>query len=306
VNVFGQWYFQIELEDIDSGTTSPTGQYRWRDVADNIYDQNYIDSYNYTEADVLINYWTDSNTLHGTLSAFNLKPNFAYQLKVVGYAGTAANELIGLVGRWWQEEWNGAAWVNGHNLNDKGDGNSPNPNDYDYFDRRDVNDITSPTGKNYRFTAYLVFDYFVTDSNGNATLEFDANSCYHVLWKTGQSYTHTADDGPVKSVTFDPNTNSAAYDTDYAEATEEIFGEWERLPVGGVTLLDGSYEVSFVLTEESFHNCGLQYGGCWAGAMAGDVYFVIPACLVDYDYYNQLSQEWLSSGIHFDVDDSNK
>ena len=112
----------VTLVDVDSGTTSPTGQYRWKDVADHNYAESYRNSYNYTQANVHIDYTMDSNSLFGTLYATNLKPNFAYQLKLLGTAGTATNELVGLTGRWWQEEWSGTAWFNGQNLNNKDDG----------------------------------------------------------------------------------------------------------------------------------------------------------------------------------------
>ena len=45
--------FTVELEDIDSGTTSPTGQYRWRDVADQLYSENYWNNYNYTKLRII-------------------------------------------------------------------------------------------------------------------------------------------------------------------------------------------------------------------------------------------------------------
>ena len=80
----------------------------------------------------------------GTLTAFNLKPNFAYQLKLSGIPGTAANERIGLAGRWWQEEWNGTAWINGHNLNNKGERIFPNPNDHCLFRQAGYTDPPVP------------------------------------------------------------------------------------------------------------------------------------------------------------------
>jgi hypothetical protein len=141
--------------------------------------------------------------------------------------------LIGLAGRWWQEEWDGSQWTGGQNLNTKGDGSSPNPNDLLYFARRDDPDTTSPTGLNYRYTGYLVCDYFITDENGDALLDFEANSSYHVLWNTVQ-LSHTSNDGPEKSATFNPDPAQTAYDTDFDESTITIFGEWERLPVGGI------------------------------------------------------------------------
>lgn len=146
----------------------------------------------------VISFGPIGSTLSGSLSAAGLKPNFTYHIKLDGDSGTPANELIGLAGRWWQEEWNGSAWANGQNLNNTGDGSSPNPNDLLYFERRDVEDSSSPTGLRYRFTGYLVFGYVVTDSEGSVQRSFAANSSYHVLWKTTQR-PHTGDDGPLST-----------------------------------------------------------------------------------------------------------
>jgi len=259
----------IFLEDIDSGLTSPQGQYRWLDVADQGYSESYRNSYNYTQATVNVNYSFVSIGIQGVLNATNLKPNFAYQLKLLGSPGTPANERIGHAGRWWQEEWNGSEWASGQNLNNKGDGSSPNPNDLVYLARRDVADASSPTGLRYRYTGYLVFDYFITDESGDATVNFETDGSYHVLWKTSQR-TQTADDGPLKSSTFDADPSSPAYDTDYAPQTVDIFGEWERLPIGGVYLdTADNFSAQMILTEESFHGTG-DAGG-WAAAMGGDV-----------------------------------
>jgi hypothetical protein len=266
----------IYLQDIDSGLTSPQGNYRWLDAADQQYSSTYQNNYNYTQANVIVTYNEIGDTLKGTLISTNLKPNFAYQLKLTGTPGMVDNERIGLSGRWWQEEWDGSKWANGQNLNNKGDGSSPNPNDGTYFTRRDIIDSASPTGLKYRYTGYLVFDYFTTDETGAATLSFETDSCYHVLWKTTQTqYPYQpSDDGPIKSKTFNPDTLSPAYDVDYEVQTVDIFGEWERLPVGGVFLQSGDYEnVQIILTEESFHGSGLAGG--WAAAMGADILFTI-------------------------------
>ena len=296
----------VALEDVNSGTTSPTGQYRWLDVNDQVYAEEYRTTYNYTQASVEVTYSIDANTLHGVLSATNLKPNFAYQFKLVGTADTNANEHIGLTGRWWQEEWNGTAWANGQNLNNKGDGSSPNPNDEVYFDRRDIIDITSPTGKHYRYTGYLVFDYFITDSLGDAMLNFRCDSSYHVLWKTSQR-THTSNDGPIKEAIFSTDPCSAAYDTANGLSIVDIFGEWERLPVGQVRLPLGEYEAEFVLTEESFHNCSSEFGGCWAAAMAGPCDFSITTCFADFEIFALFADYWRESGsdLPADLDEDN-
>lgn len=272
--VLAEMPVSVVLEDIDSGSPSPQGIYRWMDVADQIYAASYQDSYNYTQASVQVDSFTDAVTLHGTLSAANLKPHFAYQLKLVGNADTASNEYIGFAGRWWQEEWDGGQWSNGSNLNNKGDGSWPNPNDLTYCSRRDVPDPSSPTGYHYKYTAYVMFGYFVTDENGDATVSFSADSSYHVLWKTTQR-THTLSDGPLQNAVFDVTLPDpvGAYALDYPPADVTIFGEWERLPVGGVLLPAGGYEGSFVLTEESFHGSGLAGG--WAAAMGAPVTFTL-------------------------------
>jgi hypothetical protein len=263
------------LTSADPELTSPSGDYRWMDVADQTYSVDYINSYNYSQASVKVIYDEVGSVLTGRLIATNLKPNFAYQLKLVGTPGTDDNERIGLAGRWWQEEWNGTAWTNGWNLNDKGDGSLPNPNDLTYFDRRYIVDISSPTGYHYRYTGYLLFAYFITDSNGNAEIFFETGNCYHVLWKTTQR-AHTADDGPLDTVTFDPDPSEFAYDVDYSNSTITVFGEWERLPMGGVHLSAGEYNCQIVLTEESFHGSGPLEGN-WACAMNANISFTITA-----------------------------
>jgi len=280
------------MEDIDSGTTSPTGEYRWLDVNDQSYAESYRTSYDYTQANVQVGYLPDTTTLSGTLTVSNLKPNFAYQFKLVGDPNLdpVANEHIGLTGRWWQEEWNGTEWANGQNLNNKGDGSSPNPNDQVYSTRRDVSEPSSPTGKKYRYTAYLPFDYFITDDNGNATMNFDVNSSYHVLWKNSQR-AHTEYDGPIKSTTFDPNISSLAYDADYGESTVSIFGEWERLPVDKVFLPPGSYIANLILTEESFHGSGGTYAGNWAAVVGGEANFTISPIPGDFSYDRDVDSE---------------
>ena len=266
----------VDLTDIDSHTTSPTGQFRWLDVADQQYGTNYINNYDYTQANVQIDYYTDTNSLYGTLTASNLKPNFAYQLKLVGTSGTPSNEYIGYAGRWWQEEWSGTEWTNGQNLNNKGTGASPNPNDLVYESRKDTPD-TSPTGFHYKYTGYLVFDYFITDKNGDISMNFKTDSSYHVLWKIGQR-SPASNDGPIKTSTFDPKPGKkTAYDFNYPPQTVSIFGEWERLPAGSITLQTGPYsDVQLVLTEESLHGSGGQpYCGNWAGAMGVTIDFEI-------------------------------
>ncbi len=87
--------------------------FRWKDIAANTYAQSYKDTYDYAAADVDINYDpAGDSTLRGHLSASNLKPNFAYQIKLSGkptalwgLAGDdTTNERLGYLGRWWRHQ----------------------------------------------------------------------------------------------------------------------------------------------------------------------------------------------------------
>ena len=149
-----------------------------------------------------------------------------------------------------------------------------NPNDVIYFARRDIPDTSSPTGRHYRYTGYLAYAFFITDDYGNATVEFRADSSYHVFWKTSQR-AHSADDGPIKTSSFNPDPASPAYDVDYDTVSVSMYGEWERLPAGRVHLRSGTYTCQLILTEESFHGSGGQYAGNWAAAMGAEITFSI-------------------------------
>jgi hypothetical protein len=260
-----------------SNLGSAAAQQRWLDVADYPYGASYRAGFDYDQGSVQVVFPPADSLFRGTLVAYNLKPNFTYQLKVQGIPGTSANEGIGLSGRWWEEEWDGASWSSGGNLNNKGDGSSPNPNDLVYFERRDVPDPlgTSPTGLRYRYTGYRVFDYFTTDSAGNAFFAFTMTSSYHVLWKTSQR-APAGQDGPPKPRTLAPDPAlDPAYTFAFPETTISVFGEWERLPAGGIGLTPGSYACQLVLTEESFHGSGGPDAGSWASAMGAPVEFQI-------------------------------
>ena len=260
----------ILLSRISPGVTSPTGYYRWLNVAEQAYSASYRSQYSYDQAAVQITFDASWLMLRGTLVATNLKPNFAYQLKIIGTPDTPANESIGLGGRWWEQYWTGTAWSSGWNLNNKGDGSSPNPNDFLYYQRRTIASSSSPTGKYYRYTGYMIFGFFVTDSCGNATYAFATTRSHHVLWKDPGVWAY--DDSLVAS--FDAGPAYPAYDVDYPPAACTIYPEWERLSVSGLFLRPSAYDCQIMLTEESFHSMA-AYGGNWAAAMGAPIHFTI-------------------------------
>jgi len=241
----------VTLGAIGDVTTWPGTPYRWWDIADNEYGATYQSSFDYSQPTVTLAYDAAASTFTGTLTAAGLKPNFAYQMKLVGTPRVDdwANEQIGYAGRWWRQQ-----------------PNPGNTNDADYAANK--NDPA------YIFQGYLLFDFFVTDDQGNATVSFAADSSYHVLWKTAQR-SPTINDGPVTTTAFDPAIG-AFYDTNYDPATVGIYAEWQtgRALPGQLVLPAGDYTCQFILTEESFHSTS-DLGGYWAGAMGGDVEFTV-------------------------------
>ncbi len=251
----------VHLGPIGDVTTWPGTPYRWKDIADHIYDQSYQDTFTYDQPRVTVAFDPYGQTFRGTLQGYGLKPNFAYQMKLVGKpnglwgleADDESNEHIGYQGRWWREQ------------PDPG-----NSNDADYEAHQD--------DSSYIFVGYLLFDYFATDEYGHVEKGFQLNGSYHVLWNTVlNSREPGPNDSPITGHTVRAAGYHPAYDTAHAPAEVGLYAEWEPgrdLP-GEVTLPAWMYHLQFILTEESFHQSGI--GGYWAGAMGCDtLLFSIP------------------------------
>jgi hypothetical protein len=101
----------VDLVTAPDVTTWGPAPYRWRDIATNLYSLSYRETYTYDSASVTATFEAcGESTLVGHLSAINLKPNFAYQVKLVGkperlwgaIGDDDTNERIGFTGRWWR------------------------------------------------------------------------------------------------------------------------------------------------------------------------------------------------------------
>jgi len=228
---------------------------RWWDVASNVYDTAYSDTYTYGDATVTLTYGTggDPVTLAGHLSAVNLKPNFAYQMKLEGKptgqwgddGNDAANESIGFLGRWWRAQ--------------------PSPglsSDADY--------LAHHTDPAYIFVGFLLFDFFITDAAGDAEVDFAIDSSLHVLATDAQG-TPGPCDHPYKWWTVQGLSTDPAYATDVGPTDVGVYGQHESgRPCYGEAVLDtGPFACRFILTEESFHQSGTGSGD-WASVMAFD------------------------------------
>jgi len=228
---------------------------RWWDVALNAYDSAYRATYTYDTATVTLTYGTggDPLTLVGHLSAVNLKPNFAYQIKLEGKptglwgseGDDTANENIGFLGRWWREQ--------------PSPGNST---DADYLAHHE-----DPA---YIYKGYLVFDFFITDSAGAAEVDFALDGSLHVLANDSQG-SPGACDAPFRWRTVLGSAADPAYAVDVGPTDVGVFGHQEsgRPCFGEAVLPAAPYDCQFILTEESFHHTG-DGSGNWASVMVFD------------------------------------
>ncbi len=247
---------------------------RWLDVADHPYRPDYRAQYRYADATVVASVVTGPQGLRVKLLGHRLKPFFCYQVKFEATPDSADGERLGRVGRWWCEEWDGHGWSGGANLNDKGDGRSPSPNDRTYAARRPVA-ADSPSGRRFRFRAYWLFGFVTTDGDGGLDCELLATSSYHAVFKSTQRQ-RQPDDGPSTAVVVTPDpAQHPAYAAAWPPQTVQLYAEWERLPTGGCRLPVGVYHLQLLLGEESFHGSGGEYAGDWAKAMAGEVHVVV-------------------------------
>ena len=236
-------------------TPVPGGNFRYKDILGQAYKSSYPSEYSYDNAVVKITLDPTNRHLSGTLTATGLKPNFAYQIKLVGdpyLAGDGTNEQLGYLGRWWLLE-----------------PEQRNSTDAEYSEH------AGQSG--WVFQGYLVFGFLVTDQNGAATVSFKARSSFHVLWRTDQR-ARTAEDGPLVDVELPATEGNPAYDVSLPARATQLYGEHEptRAAPGTLLLPVAHYTCSFLLTEESFHDSG-ALAGSWAAALQAPIQFDVTA-----------------------------
>lgn len=233
---------EVTLAPLGDATTWPDTPFRWRDVATNPYGLLYQDTYTYADASVTVTFMPcGERTFTGHLSATNLKPNFAYQIKLVGKptglwgedGDDVTNERLGYAGRWWRVQ-----------------PNPGNSNDADYQAHHNDPD--------YIYEGYILFDHFTTGRFGDAEVDFALDSSFHVLWWEHQRTPQTCD-GPVDYANVEGYATDPAYDVDITPVTVGVYAEEERWPpvcYGEAELPLGEYHCRIILTEESFHQSG--------------------------------------------------
>ncbi|MDP7743030.1 MAG: hypothetical protein QGF67_16445 [Lentisphaeria bacterium] len=233
---------------------------RWADVAGNYYTGAFIEAFSYEAAgtagpQVRVRYKRRGPTCEGRLEARRLKPNFAYQLKLQGdFRNRERYETIGRLGRW------------------RLPGKKTNyiDRDYDEYPESAKGDVE----------AYILFDFFVTDGDGNAVREFSLDSSLHVLWNAIRQHSGGVPRADQVEVAVFAG-NPAYYGKIKSRGTREFI--WAEREAARYTAADqlirlppGKYEAFLALTEESFHAIDRD-GGHWATVMRLPVSFEIVA-----------------------------
>lgn len=207
----------------------------------------------------------------GHIEARGLKPNFWYQMKLIGkpvtgkygwgaYGDDTANQNIGYAARWWCDSGHSTAT----NFDD---------NHYENYYHAPAAGVTPHNIYGYQYMAG-----FLTDQYGNASLDFNGRYSYHVTWKGTQNGYKDVFAGKW----FLSSTSRYGYGTTFrSKRAVSLYYEYElgytsnvvpRSGANGVRLPAGNYNCRFLLTEESFHNNGTFYptGGYWQSVLASE------------------------------------
>ena len=258
------------VKPADAPPPWPNSAYRFRDLARHAYAPSYQDNYSYADATVILTYQEGgATTFSGHLSATNLKPNFAYQMKLLGKptglygvdGDDATNERLGYAGRWWRKQ--------------------PNPGpatDAEYEANHD-----NPA---YIYEGFILFDFLLTDRNGNAEFDFSLDSSYHILHADWEGRPQGPCDNPLRAVTVEGSASDVAYNQDVGPTVVGVYPQIERLCDGETVLALGeTYNCRFFLTEESFEQSGGSVHPGWVTVSGkhfqrdgGDYYYAGTNC----------------------------
>lgn len=249
----------------------PLARERWLDINNNPYNAWLTNGqpnggYSYAGAQVQLTFDRAPGVPYfvGHIRASGLKPNFSYQLKLVGkpQRGTRgwgtlgddlSNERIGKAGRWWCDSSHAAQT------------NFDDAHYYRYYKY-------APPGQEHNIYGYHYMGEFVTDGKGSADVDITGQYSYHITWASWQ--------GGIRDTLFGtfPVRGSAlgdgsfyGYGSSAPNDNVTLYYEYEASRTNPVMLPAGNYKCRFVLTEETFHNTS-YLGGYWRGVLATEDY----------------------------------
>lgn len=255
--LFDAWPGLIRYEKNSGSGLTQTETVQFADLGT---DPQFGTLYDYNTADVSFTYDTPTDDqLTGTIEASNLQPHTTYQVKFIGKptceypseGNNDTNEYIGYKGRWTC-------------LDCSCSGSGCNRSDSQYeSNSHHKGDSSECIG------GYIVWDFFTTDSDGDATKVVITDNSYHVLRCNGGTC-------GVNNDSLLQNSDCSGTSPNYPYCVAgNVEGELERpgsIPCGGLTLGEGDYELELVLTEECFHS---SCAGTWTAVMSTDIDFEI-------------------------------
>ncbi len=226
----------------------------------------------------------DDTCMVAEIKGTGLKPNFCYQLKLMGKPGgetgsggiwgseadRVTNERILRSGRWWNYKTEQPA-----------------------FSTKEADQAACLASQDYKdgwVAGYVYFGYVMTDENGNIKcyggltaptmadasgwVPIKANRCYHVTAKTGQEsgFVPAYDTAPIS---YTLKRTAYGYSKVRTSATVSLWYEKEYDNTLDWSLLDGTHDVVLMITEESFHNklgglTNTTDGGYWDSVWVSD------------------------------------
>lgn len=245
----------------------PSARERWLDINNNPYNAwltngqpNGVFSYGNAQVQLTFDRAPGVPYFVGRIRGRGLKPNFSYQLKLVGKPerGTRgwgalgddlSNERIGLTGRWWC---------------DSSHASQTNFDDAHYYRYYKY----APPGSEHNIYGYQYMGEFVTDALGNADVAFSGQYSYHITWASWQGGIRDTLFGtlPVQGGALSDGS-FYGYGSNISQDDVTLYYEYEASRPNPVQLARGSYKGRFVLTEETFHNTSFL-GGYWKGVLA--------------------------------------
>ncbi|MBI2298555.1 MAG: hypothetical protein HYU66_06305 [Armatimonadetes bacterium] len=252
---------------------------RWKDIGDGVYADGFKLNDSASLGVITLRYAQQPGAPYfvGEIKGAGLKPNFFYQMKLMGKPGTgtqaagrakpspspnglwrdgtadmSSNKALLQAGRWWNYRTEDPAFTT----------------------TNDTSVLRSADYKNGWVPGYIYFGGFFTDKNGNTGSDGDgvadfipiaSDHCYHITGKTGQGIGQ--DTTPVDYTVV--RTSSWGYLVDELGPVVSLWYEKEPDDPLNVSLPRGTYNVVLMITEESFHASDPD-GGNWRSVRVSD------------------------------------
>ncbi len=215
------------------------------------------EEFSYRAGQVVLTYdfQQQGGIFRGHIEARDLKPNFAYQLKLCGkpafgargwgqFGDDKSNAALGFQGRWWDDTDQKSGWD-------------------DYY--RSLYVRASPK-RRHTMVGYLFIGDFVTDEKGNASHDFVADKPLHVTWQDKQKINFKHHEAGVWTVQS-TQTPFRGYGYTFGPRSIKLWYEHEKGRPPRLNLPAGLYNCRLLITEESFH-AKTTAGGRWLTVLA--------------------------------------